>query len=140
MTFLSSSDLRQRDLGDYGFARTRDAAFDAVLGLWRIRKAEGMKQKDLAANIGRDAGWVSASLKGPGNWTLRTLGELVAGLGGEVEIIVHPLEAPVYPPRNYDAYDAAGATPPPPAEIPKKDASPLSSDIHSSALNSMVPA
>lgn len=105
MTFQSDYHLRDRDLGDFGFQRARDAAFDAVLSLWRRRKAEGMKQKDLAARIGRDPGWVSASLRGPGNWTMRTLGELAAGLGGEVEIFVHALDEPPETPANYDAYD-----------------------------------
>lgn len=137
MTFPSSSELRERDLGDYGFARARDAAFDAVQGLWRMRKAAGMKQKDLAANIARDRGWVSSSLKGPGNWTMRTFGELVAGLGGEIEILVHPLEVPISPPLNYDAYDANSISPPPPGEIPVKP-SPANPKIDSAALNAAM--
>lgn len=102
MTFLS--DFRARDLGDFGAQRARDAAFDAVNSLWRRRKAEGLRQKELAARIGRDPGWVSASLSGPANWTMRTFGELVAGLGGEVEIVVHAIEDPPETPSNYDAY------------------------------------
>jgi transcriptional regulator with XRE-family HTH domain len=92
---------------DYGFARARDIAFDAVLELWRKRHSAGLTQADLANRLGKDAGWVSKRLRGPGNWTLRTLGELVEALDGELEINVSPLEEPSYPARNFDAYDAA---------------------------------
>ena len=93
-------------LADYGFARVRDSAFDAVSALWRIRQSEGVTQKDIADKIGRDAGWVSRQLKGPGNWTFRTFGALVEALDGEAEISVEPLEAPLPLPRNFDAYSA----------------------------------
>jgi hypothetical protein len=63
-----------------------------------------MKQTDLAAILGRDEGWVSRSLSGPANWTLRTLGELVSGLGGEVQIFALALEDPPPSRSNYDAY------------------------------------
>lgn len=104
MNFQSDYSLRNKDLANFGYQRARDAAFEAIHSLWRRRKAEGMKQKDLAARIGRDAGWVSNSLRGPGNWTMRTLGELAVGLGGEVEVSVPGLEDPIASPGNYDAY------------------------------------
>ena len=53
----SRSDLRPlvgREQGDYGFARVRDQAFDAIQALWRRRRAEGMRQKDIAAFLGRE--------------------------------------------------------------------------------------
>jgi transcriptional regulator with XRE-family HTH domain len=105
MTFQSDYALRDKDLADFGLQRARDAAFDAIQALWRRRKAGGMKQKDLAARIGRDPGWVSTALRGPGNWTMRTFGELAVGLGGEVEISVHALEDAIETPTNYNAYD-----------------------------------
>lgn len=90
MTFLSppraSENRASRDRADYGFARLRDQVFDAVTALWRRRKAEGLSQKELAARIGRDPAWVSRSLAAPGNWTLRTAGELIQALQGEAEI------------------------------------------------------
>jgi transcriptional regulator with XRE-family HTH domain len=79
---------------DYGFARARDLAFDAVNELSRKRQANGMKQAELALRLGRDTGWLSKKLKGPGNWTLRTFGEMAEALGGEIEISIHPLEEP----------------------------------------------
>jgi len=96
--------FQPRELADYGFARARDIAFDAIQALWRRRRSEGMKQTDIVAAIGRDAGWVSRNLRGPGNWTLRTIGELVEALNGELEIIVHANEDPPERLANYSAY------------------------------------
>ncbi|WP_342728379.1 helix-turn-helix transcriptional regulator [Bradyrhizobium sp. B097] len=90
--------------GDYGFARVRDAAYDAVMELWRRRKAEGMTQAQLAEALGGDTGWLSRNLRGPGNWTLRTVGRFVEALNGEVELKVHGLEDPLPAPPNYHAY------------------------------------
>lgn len=102
--FDEQSQLQPRDAADYGFARARDIAFDAVHALWRKRTDEGMKQTDLAEAIGRDRGWVSRNLRGPGNWTLRTLGELVEGMNGELHIVVHAQEDAPSRAANYSAY------------------------------------
>lgn len=105
MTFQSKLPLlAEPDLAAYGVARAKDAAFDAIRLLWERRKSEGMKQKDLAAIIGRDGGSISKYLRGPANWTFRTFGELAIGLGGEVEIKLRALEDPLDPAPNYDAY------------------------------------
>ena len=91
MTF-AYSDLTPKELEAFGFARTRDIAFNAVRSLWRRRRDRGMTQKDLAARIGRDPAWVSRKLQGPGNWTLRTIAQFVVALNGEIEIKIHDLE------------------------------------------------
>ena len=70
-----------------------------------------MRQTDIVAAVGRDAGWVSRTLRAPGNWTLRTIGELVEALNGEIEIIVHAKEEPTAQFSNYHAY--AEYMPPP---------------------------
>jgi hypothetical protein len=104
----SRSELRplsQRERGDYGFARVRDQAFDAVQALWRRRQAEGMRQKDIAAFLGRKPAWVSRNLSAPGNWTLRTFGEFMQALGGEAEITAHAVEDAIGATSNHDAYD-----------------------------------
>lgn len=103
----SRSRRRHSELSDYGFARVRDVAFDAVNTLWRRRKQEGWEQKDLAAKIGCSPARLNRTLRGPGNWTLRTFGELVEALDGEAEIQVYGIEEPPSAPTNYDAYDAA---------------------------------
>ena len=86
---------KHRDRADYGFARVRDIAFDAVQSLWRRRRSEGMKQVDIARSLEREPAWVNRSLRGPGNWTLRTFGEMVEALNGEIEITVHAMEDPL---------------------------------------------
>jgi transcriptional regulator with XRE-family HTH domain len=96
--------MTPNERADYGFARVRDAAYDAVMDLWRRRKAEGMTQAQLADALGGDTGWLSRNLKGPGNWTLRTVGRFVEALNGEVELKVHGLEDPLPVPPNYHAY------------------------------------
>ena len=107
MTFPSNGmvGLTSRELADFGKARVRDAAFDAVHKLWKRRKAEGITQNDLAKNLDRDPAWVSRQLRGPGNWTLNTFGELVIALRGEAEIEVCALEDQISDRRNYNAYD-----------------------------------
>jgi transcriptional regulator with XRE-family HTH domain len=89
---------------DYGFARVRDAAYDGVMELWHRRKDQGMTQAQLAEALGGDAGWLSRNLRGPGNWTLRTIGRFVEALNGEVEFKVHGLEDPLSARPNYHAY------------------------------------
>ncbi len=96
--------LADRDLADYGVARLRDQAFDAIGALWRRRQSEGWTQKRVADAIGRDPAWVSRNLRAPGNWTLRTIGELIQALDGESEITISPLEAPLEARPNDHAY------------------------------------
>ncbi len=95
---------KHRDRADYGFARARDLAFDAVQSLWHRRRSQGMKQIDIARALDREPAWVNRSLRGPGNWTLRTFGELVEALDGEIDISVHALEDPLPMAPNYHAY------------------------------------
>jgi hypothetical protein len=109
--------LAPEERARYGYARARDVAFDAVRALWRRRAAAGMQQIDIANAIDRDPAWVSRSLRGPGNWTLRTLGELVEALGGELEISVRGLEEPLALRTNYHAY-AGYELPASPAPLP----------------------
>lgn len=93
------------EVRDYVFARTRDLAFDAVYTLWQRRKEEELgTQKALAERLQKPESWVSRSLQGPGNWTLRTLAELTEALDGELEIIVRPVEESPHRQTNYHAY------------------------------------
>jgi transcriptional regulator with XRE-family HTH domain len=104
ITNYSDNDLQGTDLERFGIARARDVAFDAVTALWRVRKVQGLTQKELAERIGRDQGWVSRYFSGPGNWTLKTLGAFVQGLHGELEVRIIPLEEPSEIRTNFDAY------------------------------------
>lgn len=96
------TDLSPEERCNYGFARVRDIAFDSVQTLWRKRKAHGTTQAQVAAAIGKDVAWVSRNLRGPGNWTLRTLGAFVEALDGQIEIVVTPHED--IKPANWHAY------------------------------------
>jgi transcriptional regulator with XRE-family HTH domain len=96
--------MKPEDRAIYGYVRVRDIAFDAVQALWRRRRSEGITQLQLAEALGKDAGWVSKNLRGPGNWTLRTIGEFVEALKGEIEITIHALEDHPADRPNYDAY------------------------------------
>lgn len=110
--------MAKRDLAEFGAARLRDQVFDAVLNLWRRRHSEGWTQKQVAEAIGRDRGWVSKNLSGPGNWTLKTAGAFIQALDGEAQIHVSALEEPPEDRSNYDAYDGYTA--------PKVEAKPRS--------------
>lgn len=96
--------MKPKDLRDYGHARARDLAFDAVQALWRRRRAEGMKQSDLSNILDCEPAWISRNLRGPGNWTLRTFGALVQALRGDIEISVKAIEDPLPLLRNSHAY------------------------------------
>lgn len=94
----------------FGFARTRDLAFGAIRRMWKLRQSQGMTQVDLAARLDRDPAWVSKKLSGPTNWTLRTFGDLVDALDGEVEIHIADLRTGRTS-GNYDAYSGYGEEP-----------------------------
>ena len=88
----------------YGVEHVRLLAFEALHGLWLRRKSEGRTQSELAATLGKDEGWLSKNLRGPGNWTMRIFGEMVEALDGEIEIIVRGAEDPTGDMSNQDAY------------------------------------
>src|ERR1700682_2137522 len=99
-----SAKSKQRELGDYGYARARDLAFDAVQSWCRRRQAAGVKQIDIARTLDRSPAWVSRNLRGPGNWTLRTFGAFVEALNGEAQITIRALDDAPQILSNYHAY------------------------------------
>lgn len=98
----------------YGVARVRDGAFSEIISLWRKRKADGMKQTELADRLGRDTGWLSKKLRGPGNWTLNTIGAMVEALDGEIEIRVYDINDRAAPTKNSTGYSGYDLQIPPP--------------------------
>jgi transcriptional regulator with XRE-family HTH domain len=100
----AQNEMSPRDRADFGYARVRNAAYEAVQKLWRRRKENGLTQQALAESIGMDPARLSKYLNGPGNWTLRTFGELVEGLDGEAEIRVFGLEDQLSTRPNFHAY------------------------------------
>ena len=99
---LFDIDLPIGDKRRLAFLRVRDTAFDAVTSLWKLRKAEGMSQKDIGDALDRDPAWVSRNLSGPANWTMKTFGEFVEALNGYATISVVPKEH--VPTSNYNVY------------------------------------
>lgn len=112
MTSTSTDRRRGSDRGDYGYARVRDQAFDAVLSLWRKRKAQGMLRKEIAETLNTSESWVSKQFRGPSNWTLRTIGELIEAMDGELEITAFGKEEPASDLVNSDAYSGYDDDPP----------------------------
>lgn len=108
---LSLDRLEGADAGSYGVELVRNAAFDAIIRLWRKRQSQGLTQKILAAKTGSQPATVSRNLRGPGNWTLRTFGEMLCALDGSVRIDVYPNDEPVRDLTNSSAYDGYGKNP-----------------------------
>jgi hypothetical protein len=76
----------------YGHARAKNALFAAVHELWRRRQQEGLTVNHLSQRIGRSPRWIKRALSGPGEWTLKTFGELVEAMEGEIEAHALPDE------------------------------------------------
>lgn len=58
----------------------------------------GLTKKDIAARIGKDAGFVSRCLAGQQNMTVRTMHNLARGMGCRLDLMMQPLDQ--IPPRN----------------------------------------
>ena len=100
-------DFSPKENALYGEELAKGAAHRAVRELFDRRIHEGKKQEEIADKIGKDPAWLSRSIKGPANWTLKTLGALVVALDGKLTIKVGALEDhQQMNPSNYDAYDA----------------------------------
>lgn len=112
--------LSPKDRAEFGVARAKSIAFDAVHALWRKRKAQGKSQAELAKVLGKDEGWLSKTLRGPSNWTIRTLGELVEILDGDLEITIRAAEDVVDSKSNYNVYSEYENTIRLPPLIPEK--------------------
>lgn len=90
---------------EYGYMRAKTLAFEALRKFWDRRRATGWQQIDIARTLGKNPGWVSRTLRGPGNLTLRSIGELVEAMDGEIEISIHSIDDPLPSRPNYSAYD-----------------------------------
>jgi hypothetical protein len=134
--------LTPKERREYGFARVRDAAFDAVSALWRRRQGEGMTQAGIAEAIGADPGWVSKNLRGPGNWTLKTFGTFVEALDGEAQIIVRAAGDPLPLKSNWHAYadyEIQAVTITDPADLAKLSASKSPSTTRGLPVANLIP-
>ena len=63
--------------------RTRNQLFELVLAKFIEAGAKGLTQAKLARRIHRSRQNVSGLLGAPGNWTIDTVSDLLAGIAGE---------------------------------------------------------
>ena len=77
------ADLIPAEALAYVGARARNRFYDFVLKRFA---SSGMTQADLARKIGKGPDRINRLLGAPGNWTIETISELLAGISGE-EII-----------------------------------------------------
>lgn len=104
MNFVWES-FSPKENASYGEEKAKGSAHLAVRDLFYRRIREGKKQEEIAAAIGKDPAWLSRTMKGPANWTLKTLGALVIALDGELKIQVSASEdIAVNNLTNFDAY------------------------------------
>ncbi len=98
------SKMSPRERAQHGAALAKDAAFDAVYALYRRRKSEGWTNARIAGNVDVDEGWLSKQFVGPRNATINSVGTLVEGLEGILEIRAYPVEDGRPYQTNYDPY------------------------------------
>lgn len=96
--------MSPKERAQHGAALAKDAAFDAVYVLYRRRKAEGWTNARIANNVGVDEGWLSKQFVGPRNATISSVGTLVEGMDGVLEIKVRAIEDLHSSQANYDPY------------------------------------
>lgn len=104
--------------------RLRHRLYDLIMGEFIKHQSMNSKftQASLARRIGRRPEVINRWLSTPGNWTLDTVSNLLAGISGaELGLLVNRLSE--YPKANYtrpewlDAPDQTYSPPPPPAGV-----------------------
>lgn len=103
----------------YGAELVKNEAFSAIRALLELRLEQGKSQKEIAASIGKDEGWLSRNLAGPANWTFKTFGVLVQALDGCAEVKVIPSED-IIKSCNFDIYESIGIFTQSPPKVEKQ--------------------
>lgn len=88
--------------------RARNRYYDFVIK--RFRRS-GITKADLARRIGKGQDRVNKLLNSPGNWTIDTIAELLAGIGAE-ELLPHSAPLLGRPERNLTQSDLIKNGPP----------------------------
>ena len=71
----------------YERQRLRTRLFETVLEVFVARyESEGFTRSDLANILGKDPAQITRLLKGPGNWTIDTISDLMAALRAELTL------------------------------------------------------
>ncbi len=84
--------------------RARNNCYDYVMSRFLSSK---LNKADLARRIGKSQAQINHMLASPGNWTIRTLAELLAGISDE-EFIPSSKSLKGRPPRNITQADLLG--------------------------------
>ncbi len=88
---------------EYLGGRLRNDLHDFVLGKFLEQKEKrGLTKAELARRIGYDSGRLNRLLGTPGNWTLKTVSDLLAGICGEA-LVPHSASVPNSLSRNMNA-------------------------------------
>lgn len=69
--------------------RSVDLSFQIVDRIHEILKAKGMKQKDLAAALGKSEAEISKWMRGTHNFTIDTLISIEQAIGAPILTVVH---------------------------------------------------
>lgn len=88
-------------------ARAKNTFYDYVLTKFKEAEKNGLTRAKLARRLGKGPDHISRLLGAPGNWTLGTVAELLAGIGRE-ELLPHSQGFFGRPPRNFHPEDLLG--------------------------------
>jgi predicted transcriptional regulator len=134
------SAMSPEERAQHGAALAKGVAFDAVYALYRRRQAEGWTNARIASNVGVDEGWLSKQFVGPRNATMKSVGTLVEGMDGVLEIKVHALEDLHAGRINYDAYAEyeAPLEQKPISQVPPIKEGGLMGDLNDPSLNNIL--
>lgn len=104
-SFLSEIESNQAiPLGKLAYLRerTRNRLYDFIVSRFIERSKDGFTKADLARRIGKKPEVVTRLLGAPGNWTIDTLSDLLAGIGAE-ELEPQSISLLGRAPRNHSA-------------------------------------
>ena len=73
--------------------RQKDKVFQSVIAYFAKQAEEqGLAKKDLARLLEKDPAQITRWFKGPGNWELDTISDLLLAMGAEMEFEIVPLD------------------------------------------------
>lgn len=101
---LSDDPLSEGTLA-YLEARAKNAFYDYVITKFReAEQSSGLTKAKLARRVGKGPDRISQLLGAPGNWTLKIIATLLAGISKE-ELLPHSASFLNRPPRNIQPMD-----------------------------------
>ncbi|HZY60032.1 MAG TPA: hypothetical protein VFE56_09725 [Candidatus Binataceae bacterium] len=95
LTDLSEEEPISFEKLTYIRARARLRLHDFILHRFQIAQDQGINQATIARRLGKSPAQVSHQLGVPGNWTIDTVADLAAAMGGEIDFLWVPLRGHV---------------------------------------------